>query len=473
MERTNQWLEQYLRIYGNFQQDDWARWLPMAQYVHNAWPSSTTGFTPFSLLLGFTPEITIPSSIKSPLPSLEQKGEFLKQLQDHAQEAIKHAQLITFRHNEKRHGTSKFIPFALGSKVWLDGTNLKLSHPSSKLAPRQYGPFTISKVISPVVYQLELPPSWKIFGTFHASLLSPYCETNEHGANFLEPPPEVIEGEEEYEVEQVLGQCTYGCWKKKQYLIKWKGYSAAHNSWEPAENVHAPELVKRYLDQSHAHARALVLKGEQNPGSQACPTDAALASLPLSSLTTPTLIASLMAYNKQKRAQAQTNNPGMTSRAHTRRARLGPRLSSSTGVIPHLSPPPPTPSPPPPSTPPLRVITVKEVSQPFYRRFRRKKTYGMRIWPTIHHSHTAIEIQRCCLSEPLPDMEAHQPCPLTWVISWVAPWGEVIQTTSDQVAHKEAHPPRQDWMDNYQAWRAALPGTPPLTSCRRLVSGGG
>ena len=142
-------------------------------------------------------------------------------------------------------------------------------------------------------------------------------------------------------------------------------------------------------------------------------------------------------------------------------------------MIPHLSPPPLTPSPLPPSTPPPRVITVEEASQPFHRRFRRKKTYGMRIWPVIHHSCTAIEIQHHCLSEPLPDTEAHQPCPLTRVISWVAPWGEVIQTTSDQVAHKEAHPPRQDWMDNYQAWRGALPGTPPLTSRGRLVSGGG
>jgi hypothetical protein len=36
-ERTNQWLEQYLRIYGNFQQDDWVSWLPVAQFVHNSW----------------------------------------------------------------------------------------------------------------------------------------------------------------------------------------------------------------------------------------------------------------------------------------------------------------------------------------------------------------------------------------------------------------------------------------------------
>ena len=71
-----------------------------------------------------------------------------------------------------------------------------------------------------MVYQLELPPAWKVFGTFHVSLFSPYCKTKEHGENFLELPPEVIEGEEEYEVEQVLGQRTYGHWKKKQYLIK-------------------------------------------------------------------------------------------------------------------------------------------------------------------------------------------------------------------------------------------------------------
>ena len=164
-----------------------------------------------------------------------------------------------------------------------------------------------------MVYQLELPPSWKIFGTFHTSLLSPYRKTSKHGTNFLEPPPDVIEGEEEYEVEQVLGQWTYGWWKKKQYLIKWKGYSAAHNSWEPTKNVHALELVKRYLDQSRIHVWTLVLKEEQDPSSQACPTDAALTSPPLNSSTTPTLVAFLMAYNKQKRAQVQTDNPGTTS----------------------------------------------------------------------------------------------------------------------------------------------------------------
>jgi hypothetical protein len=54
---------------------------------------------------------------------------------------------------------------------------------------------------------LKLPLQWKqkkIHPVFHASLLSPYKETEVHGANFPEPPPDLVEGEEEYEVEQVL-----------------------------------------------------------------------------------------------------------------------------------------------------------------------------------------------------------------------------------------------------------------------------
>jgi hypothetical protein len=54
-ERTNQWLEQYLRIFGNYSQSDWANWLPLAQYVYNSWMNETTKQTPFNLLIGGLP----------------------------------------------------------------------------------------------------------------------------------------------------------------------------------------------------------------------------------------------------------------------------------------------------------------------------------------------------------------------------------------------------------------------------------
>ena len=97
-----------------------------------------------------------------------------------------------------------------------------------------------------MVYQLELPPAWKIFNTFHAALLLPYKEMEEHGMNLSEPPPDLINDHEEYEVEEVLDMRLYGWWKKHQYLIKWKSYTNVHNSWEPEENVNVLELVKEF-----------------------------------------------------------------------------------------------------------------------------------------------------------------------------------------------------------------------------------
>jgi hypothetical protein len=93
--------------------------------------------------------------------------------------------------------------FTKGQKVWLDTKNLALPYGSIKLAPRWHGPFEIEEVRSPVVYQLKLPPQWTIHPVFHASLLMPYIETNEHSANYTRPPLDMIEGEEQYEVEAI------------------------------------------------------------------------------------------------------------------------------------------------------------------------------------------------------------------------------------------------------------------------------
>ena len=54
-ERTNQWVEQYLRIYRNHNANNWDQWLPIAQFVHNSWMNETTRETPFTLLIGITP----------------------------------------------------------------------------------------------------------------------------------------------------------------------------------------------------------------------------------------------------------------------------------------------------------------------------------------------------------------------------------------------------------------------------------
>jgi hypothetical protein len=149
-ERANQRVEQYLRIYGNEYQNDWATLLPMAQFVHNTWPNTTTGYTPFELLIGHTPLVTLTKAV-SRLPHVTKRSEFLQELREKARTALKHAQTLLRKRTEHKKGQCHYCSYTEGEKVWLEGTNLKATHLSSKLAPQCYGPFTIIKVISPIV----------------------------------------------------------------------------------------------------------------------------------------------------------------------------------------------------------------------------------------------------------------------------------------------------------------------------------
>jgi hypothetical protein len=164
------------------------------------------------------------------VPEVAQRKMWLKHARQHAQAAIKAAQNMLVARMQRKKGQHHYHGHTVGDQVWLEGTNLKLTHPKAKLDAKRYGPFTITEEISPVVYCVELPQQWKIHNVFHASLLMPYKETEEHGENYVQLPPELVEGREEYKVEQVLNSRHTGHAKKLQYLLRWKGYSRAHDS---------------------------------------------------------------------------------------------------------------------------------------------------------------------------------------------------------------------------------------------------
>jgi hypothetical protein len=120
-------------------------------------------------------------------------------------------------------------PFKIGQKVWLESRNLHIPYASRKITPKREGPFQIKKVLGPVTYQLQLPKQWRIHDVFHACLLSPHKETEEHGPNYTNPPPDLLDGEQEYEIEAIIAHRKQG--RQTQYLVKWKGYDSSKNTW--------------------------------------------------------------------------------------------------------------------------------------------------------------------------------------------------------------------------------------------------
>jgi len=104
------------------------------------------------------------------------------------------------------------------------------------------------KQVSPVAYQIQLPPSMKIHNVFHVDRLIPFTETQEYGKAYPQPPHELIDGEEEYEVEEILDDHIKPRTRnQKQYYVKWKGYAQSENSWVDEKDLHASELLEEYL----------------------------------------------------------------------------------------------------------------------------------------------------------------------------------------------------------------------------------
>jgi hypothetical protein len=145
---------------------------------------------------------------------------------------------------------STYEPFKEGQKVWLEGTNLRLGY-NKKITTKREGPFKIKKVLGPVNYQLELPRNWKIHNGFHASLLTPYTENHIYGENFPRPSPDIINGEEEWEIECIMGHKGT---KNRQYHVKWRGYDEM--TWEPKDNLrHSRESIDDYWKRKNVKSR--------------------------------------------------------------------------------------------------------------------------------------------------------------------------------------------------------------------------
>ena len=103
-----------------------------------------------------------------------------------------------------------------------------------------------------MVYKLRLLSAWHIHDVFHASLLTPQVVTTEYGIPAAPPLPELVDGESEFEVENILQHKYVGRKKEIHYLVQWRGYSRVESTWEPEEHLNnAPEVLEAY--KSHHH----------------------------------------------------------------------------------------------------------------------------------------------------------------------------------------------------------------------------
>jgi len=178
---------------------------------------------------------------------LETVNEFTERMRmaiEEAKSTIRKAQEDMKRYYDRRRTPAPV--FNPDDKVFLDASDIRTTRPSQKLSHRRLGPFVVERRIGPMAYCLKLPYRMKqLHPVFNVVKLTPAPDDPITGRKTEDHPlPIVIDGEAEWEVEEILDSCWHQ--RRFQYLIKWKGYGREHNSWESASEVFAPELTAEF-----------------------------------------------------------------------------------------------------------------------------------------------------------------------------------------------------------------------------------
>ncbi|KAL5606274.1 uncharacterized protein BROUX77_003467 [Berkeleyomyces rouxiae] len=208
-ERVNSILEQYLRGYTNYRQDNWADLLPLAEFSYNDSESSSTMLTPFFANHGFHPR-----SGRESLPVSVEKGplrNFVKELDNICQFLKTEITWSRERMTEyaNRHKSSAPL-LREGDLVWLLSRNIRTTRPSKKLDFKKLGPFKILRKVSSHAYELALPATMKVHPVFHVCLLEPCASDPLPGQKNPPPPPVIVDGEEEFVVKEIIGVSSRG-----------------------------------------------------------------------------------------------------------------------------------------------------------------------------------------------------------------------------------------------------------------------
>ena len=232
-ERTIQTIEQYLRIFVNYQQDDWESRLPLAEFVYNNTPHSATGVSPFFANKGYNPRLTI-SLMDIPAHEAHLAATDLKSLHGYLRDQIRVANEAYARFEDPHRTPTPDWP--VGTMVWLDWRNIKTKRPMKKLDHKRHGPFKIIAKVSTHAYRLQLPASLKgIHNVFHVSLLEKVAKEHFPQRRPNPPPPIEVDSTNEYEVAAILDSRRRR--KTIQYLIRWEGYGPEDDTWEPVESL--------------------------------------------------------------------------------------------------------------------------------------------------------------------------------------------------------------------------------------------
>ncbi len=251
-EIMNRYIDQRLRPYVNYYQDNWSEMIPLMDRAQLTLPHSSIGMAPYTLQFGTeprqswdwkTPKAHTPleklnyADARALAERMRAAWEVAKGNMEEAQERMRTA--------TNKHRTE--VNWEVGDKVYLSTRNLKSTRPSRKLSEPWTGPFKVLERVGHS-YRLELPSGSSIHDVFAPELLKRASDDPLTGQESAQPPGEIIAGETEWELEEILAVKLVR--KTLKYRASWVGYDP-DPAWYPASNfMGSPHKLREFHERN-------------------------------------------------------------------------------------------------------------------------------------------------------------------------------------------------------------------------------
>jgi hypothetical protein len=198
-------MERYLRAFTNYEQDNCMELFPLAEFVYNNSVHVSTRCTPFFTNYGYHLEVQF-KRLKDMTAARVPTERTADAMVDGLRETYERLRwnLLDAQHRQTKYARGKEMVFEIGNKVWLSMKNVWSTRPAKKLDYMRIGLFEVSKIISNKAYKLDLRKTMRVHDVFDVLLFDWYKPpiTGQHPP---EPQLTIVENNEEWEVEQILG----------------------------------------------------------------------------------------------------------------------------------------------------------------------------------------------------------------------------------------------------------------------------
>ena len=204
MERTNQKLEQYLRMYVNHRQNNWSEWLATVEFAFNNKVHTATKTLPFQANYGR--ELRMGFDIRKKGKN-EKVEEFVREMKERHEEArvalVRSQEEIKRQADRSRKEAEKY---RVGDKILISTKDFSMElmkRVMKKLMEKFIRPYVVRKIVLENAVELELSASLRIHSVVNVRRIVKYREQVE-GQKKIPLPLVEVAGEKEYEVEEIL-----------------------------------------------------------------------------------------------------------------------------------------------------------------------------------------------------------------------------------------------------------------------------